>query len=85
MYDVYVIKSRKYNLTYVGLTGNLGRRLHQHNNKQGRSTKPYAPFQLIYTETFDDRATACIREKYLKSTAGKNYLKKLLAKDEPQH
>jgi putative endonuclease len=66
--------------TYVGLTDNLDRRLYQHNHILGRSTKPYAPFKLIYSESFDDRASARKREKYLKSTAGKIHLRKLQSK-----
>jgi putative endonuclease len=80
MYIVYVLKSVNLNFTYVGMTDNLERRLYQHNHKLGRSTRPYAPFNLIYTESFDDRASARKREKYLKSTAGKIYLRKVLAK-----
>ncbi|MFH1120249.1 MAG: GIY-YIG nuclease family protein [Bacteroidota bacterium] len=72
----YVIKSVNHSFIYVGLTDNLERRLYQHNHKLGRSTKPYAPYNLIYTESFDDRPSARKREKYLKSTAGKIHLRK---------
>jgi putative endonuclease len=78
MYIVYVITSLNYGFTYVGLTNNLERRLEQHNHRKSRSTKPYAPFQLVYYETVEDRISARVREKYLKCTAGKNYLKKIL-------
>ena len=77
---VYVIRSVDRDFTYVGLTDNLDRRLYQHNHKLGRSTKPYAPYILIYSESFDDRSSARKREKYLKCTAGKNHLRKVLAK-----
>ncbi len=77
---VYVIRSVNHNFTYVGLTDNLERRLYQHNHKAGRSTRPYAPYTLIYTESFEDRTSARKREKYLKSTAGKNHLRKVLSK-----
>ncbi|MBW6492330.1 MAG: GIY-YIG nuclease family protein [Lentimicrobium sp.] len=79
MFLVYVIKSVNFDFTYVGLTANLERRIYQHNNRQGRSTKPYAPFTLIYSESFADRLLARKREKYLKSTAGKIHLSKLLS------
>ena len=77
MYVVYVIKSLMFPFTYVGFTDNLERRMNQHNNARGRSTKPYAPFELIHTEIWEDRISARKREKYLKSTAGKNYLRKI--------
>jgi putative endonuclease len=81
MFVVYVIKSLSHNFTYVGFTANLEKRLHQHNHKLGRATKPYAPFELLYSEPFNDRISARKREKYLKSTAGKNYLKKVLTEN----
>ncbi len=78
MYVVYVIQSINHDFTYVGLTNNLERRLKQHNRKQANATKPYAPYYLLYQESFDARVQARSREKYLKSTAGKNYLRKIL-------
>ncbi len=80
VFIVYVIESVNHDFIYVGLTDNLERRLYQHNHKLGRSTKPYAPYKLIYTESLDDRASARKREKYLKSTSGKIFLRKTLAK-----
>ena len=80
IFIVYIIESVNHDFTYVGLTDNLERRIYQHNHKSGRSTKPYAPYKLIYTESFDERVSARKREKYLKSTAGKKYLRKTLAK-----
>ena len=75
MYTIYVIQSLPHSFLYVGMTGNLNRRLQQHNQRKVRSTRPYAPFRLVYTETCATRAEARHREKYLKSTAGKNYLR----------
>jgi len=49
----------------------------QHNSGRGRSTRPYKPFKLIHTEIWEDRLSARKREKYLKSTAGKNYLRRI--------
>ena len=77
MYKVYAIKSQIRNYIYVGLTDNLERRLHQHNNGRSRTTKPYRPFVLIYEETFENRVSARHREKYLKSGIGKEFLRSL--------
>ena len=74
MYTVYVLKSINQSFMYVGLTDNLDRRLSEHNCFRSRSTKPYAPFRLIYSELFETRSAARISEKYLKSTDGKYYL-----------
>ena len=77
-YYVYALKSLSKNYIYVGMTNNLERRIHQHNSGQGRSTKSYAPFELIYSEEQPSRFDGRAREKYLKSGTGKEYLKSLL-------
>jgi predicted GIY-YIG superfamily endonuclease len=59
-----------------GLTGDLASRFHQHNSGQNKSTKPYAPFVLVHSEEYRDSLLARAREKQLKTTAGKRWLKK---------
>ena len=67
MFEVYAIRSVNKNYLYIGLTNNFERRLKQHNEGQNRTTKPYAPFILVYKEILSDRVKAREREKYLKS------------------
>ncbi len=71
MFFVYAIKSRERNYIYVGLTNNVDRRLKEHNNYENRSTKAYAPFDLIFIEAFETRIDARKKELYLKSGVGK--------------
>jgi putative endonuclease len=78
MYYVYAIKSLTRNYIYVGLTDNLERRFSQHNNGRSKTTRAYAPFKLICKEIVETRIEARIREKYLKSGTGKEYLKTLI-------
>jgi putative endonuclease len=78
MFYVYAIKSLIRIYIYVGLTDTVERRVNQHNKGQNRSTKPYKPFKLIYTEVFQTRKEAREREIYLKSGVGKEFLKALL-------
>ena len=77
MIYVYAIKSEERNYIYVGMTNNIQRRLAEHNNGENKSTKAYKPFTLIYSETYASRKEARIREKYLKSGVGKQFLKGL--------
>ena len=77
MFTVYAVRSKSRNYIYIGLTNNLDRRLNQHNKGYNRTTKPYRPFELIYTKEFPDRIQARAHEKYLKSTKGREALKKL--------
>jgi putative endonuclease len=78
MVFVYAIKSLTRNYIYVGQTGNLERRLNEHNSGQNRTTKAYRPFELIFCEGFENRAEARVKEKFLKSGTGKETLRKIL-------
>ncbi|HCY77300.1 MAG TPA: endonuclease [Ignavibacteriales bacterium] len=79
MFFVYAIKSLKRNYIYVGLSNNLERRLAEHNGGRNKTTEPYRPFKLIYSEEFDTRIKARTREKYFKSGSGKEFLKNIEA------
>lgn len=78
MFFVYAIKSINRNYIYVGLTNNLERRLNEHNSGYNKTTKPYAPFQLIHHESFSSRPEARKREKKLKAGSGKKFLRSLI-------
>jgi len=77
MFSVYAIRSLRRNYIYVGLSKDIGKRINQHNSGRNRTTKPYTPFVLIWSEQFDTRENAREREKYLKSGVGKEFLRKL--------
>lgn len=69
-YYLYILRSLKDNKLYTGITGNIEKRLRQHNFGKTPSTKSRKPFILIYSEEFDSRIEAREREKYLKSYKG---------------
>jgi putative endonuclease len=75
---VYVLKSKKDRLLYTGCTSDLRERLKKHNNGQVPSTKLRVPLELIYYEFCVDKTDAFHREKYLKTTYGKRYIKSRL-------
>lgn len=77
MFYVYALKSLSRNYIYVGMTNDLKRRFHQHQNGQNKTTRPYLPFELFYKESFETREDARKKEKYLKTGIGKEFLKKL--------
>ncbi|MDD4607233.1 MAG: GIY-YIG nuclease family protein [Patescibacteria group bacterium] len=66
MFYVYVIKSQKDNMTYIGSTNDLKRRFNEHNKGLVKSTKPRIPFELIYYEAYKSEADARRREHNLK-------------------
>lgn len=75
MYYVYVLKSLSRNYIYVGMTSNVEDRVNQHQLGSERTTKPYRPFVLVYTEMCSTRIEARKRERYLKSGVGKEWIK----------
>ena len=76
MITVYVLLSLKDNATYVGMALDAVKRLKEHNSGKNHYTKGHLPWKIIYTEEQHDWQTARVREKYLKSTAGKKWLQK---------
>jgi len=63
MYYIYILFSLKTNKYYIGSTDDLARRLKHHNAGSTPSTKGGAPdWEIRYTETVTDRATALKRE-----------------------
>jgi putative endonuclease len=77
MFTVYALKSEKDGRIYVGFTQDINRRLKEHNSGKTKSTKGWAPWFVIFTEEVETREEARVREIYLKSGVGKEYLKSL--------
>ena len=71
----YVIQSEKDKYFYVGFTGDLERRLLEHIEGKVQSTKNRRPLKLVYWEGCLNQTDAINREKYLKTSWGKRYLK----------
>ena len=75
-YFVYAIKGLERNYIYVGLSNDVKRRLCEHNSGKNKTTRIYRPFVIIHVEKCLDRPSARVREKYLKSGVGKEFLKR---------
>lgn len=80
-YFVYVLLSKKDNNFYVGYTEDLKKRLVDHNKGNVRSTKNRRPLELIYFEGCKNLDDALHRERYLKTTYGKRYIRNRLKND----
>lgn len=80
IYITYILKSVEYDKTYVGITDNIDRRINQHNNGYNTYSKRYKPWKIIHTEPYQNRKNARVREKYLKSCAGRKWINKHLFK-----
>jgi predicted GIY-YIG superfamily endonuclease len=77
MWSVYVLKSLKDLILYVGMSKDVEQRLRHHNAGKSKFTSGHKPWQLIYVENnFQSATDARLREKYFKSAAGKKFLQK---------
>ncbi|MCK9611627.1 MAG: GIY-YIG nuclease family protein [Bacteroidales bacterium] len=80
VFTVYVLKSLSTGKLYTGQTEDIQRRINEHQTETGpvRYTKGRGPWELVYTEDFSDRSQAMAREKYLKTGAGRDFIKRQL-------
>jgi putative endonuclease len=77
MYYVYVLKSVSTNIRYVGQTSDLNKRISAHISGDSRYTKNRGPWVLAHKESFATRSEAIIRERYLKTGKGREFLNNL--------
>lgn len=61
MFYLYVLKSFVDSKLYIGYTNDLSRRLSENNNRQNKSTKLRAPFELVYYEAYKCKKDAVLR------------------------
>jgi len=65
-WHVYILKSSKAKLYYVGSTNRFKERLKEHNSKQVVSTKHHAPLRLVFLKRFNLEKDARAYEKKIK-------------------
>jgi putative endonuclease len=66
-YYLYILASKKNGTLYIGVTGNLIKRIYEHKQKTVDGfTKKYYVHQLVYYEVYRDIKEAIIREKQMK-------------------
>ena len=83
MFAVYVIQSKETGKIYIGQTSDLQNRLKRHNkeflyNPKVYTAKHKGPWKIVYEETYKTRKEAIRKEKYLKSHAGRNYVRSVI-------
>jgi putative endonuclease len=81
MHYVYVLRSIRDRMFYTGYTTNLEKRLSEHNEGKVFSTKNRRPLELTYYEACRHKEDALRRERYLKTTYGKRYIKNRIKGD----
>jgi len=67
-YYVYIMTNKANTVLYVGVTGDLVRRVYEHKEKLADGfTKRYNIVKLVYYEVFEDIENAILREKQIKA------------------
>ncbi len=79
-WTVYFLRCND-NSLYTGITTDIKRRLHQHNNTKlgAKYTRARRPVKLVYSETTLDKSTASKREYQLRTLTKKEKEKLVLA------
>lgn len=69
MWFFYILQSlKKPDYFYKGSTGNLEKRLIEHNLGKTISNKPYLPFRIVYYEAYVSEKAARLRESAVKQS-----------------
>lgn len=76
MHYVYVLQSDADCGLYIGYTANLRRRLSEHQSGMAVASAHRGPWRLIYYEAYIEEVDARGREVFLKSGAGRTFLRK---------
>jgi len=78
IFYVYILINQNHRI-YIGQTNCIEMRLERHNSGLVESTAPYRPWTILFTEQYQTRSEAIIREKWLKTGIGREYIKKRLS------
>lgn len=80
LYYVYVLRSGRDEIRYVGSGKDPLERLRRHNKGDYRFTKGHRPWNMVYQEKYNSRSDVMKREKFLKSGQGRKLLDEILNK-----
>lgn len=79
MFYVYILKLKNRQI-YTGFTDDLKRRIREHKLGKVKFTSKRLPVKLIHYEGYLLKEDAQRRERYLKTTEGKRFLRQQLKK-----
>jgi putative endonuclease len=77
-YSVYILYSKALVRYYIGSTSNIEYRLQQHNKPHKRYTNSGQPWIIVYSEQFDSKKEALIRERFIKEKKSKKFIRNLI-------
>ncbi len=76
IYKVYVLYSPKHDRLFMGMTTSLIDRIAIHNaDNADEWSSAYRPWTLVHMELYNEEDDALLRESYLKSGHGQQYVR----------
>ena len=83
IYKVYILQSSVDGSYYYGYTHDLEKRLLQHNHAKTGYSARKLPWKLVYNESFNEKAVAIRRERFLKNQKNRDFIKRLISANTP--
>jgi len=77
MHYLYILINEAKTRTYTGVADDVEKRLIDHNSGKIKSSRPYRPYKIIHTESFETLSEDRQKEKFYKSTTGRRRLKEM--------
>ena len=75
IHHVYILLNETKTRTYTGVADDVDKRLGEHNAGRVKSSIPYRPYNVIYTESFKTLSETRQKEKFYKSAIGRRRLR----------
>ncbi|MBI2263174.1 GIY-YIG nuclease family protein [Candidatus Berkelbacteria bacterium] len=78
MFYLYILKSKKDDKFYIGITNDLNDRISRHNSGKVTATRFRRPLNMVYYEKYQSYNEVIKRERYLKSLKSHKYINWLI-------
>ncbi|MBP6754558.1 MAG: GIY-YIG nuclease family protein [Bacteroidia bacterium] len=75
---IYILHSPSKDKFYIGFTSDLEERIIRHNQKSKGFTGNTNDWKIVYSETYNTKSEALVREKQIKSWKSKIKIQELL-------
>ena len=75
---VYILYSRSLYRYYTGYTHDIISRQGKHNGGATPSNQPGIPLEMVYTESFQNKHDAIVREREIKDKKSRIYIENLI-------
>jgi len=77
MHYLYILLNEAKTRTYTGVADDVNKRLAVHNAGRVKASRPYIPYHIIHTESFETLKEARQKERFYKSTTGRRRIKEM--------